>query len=50
MDIVWLIVGVGAVAGLFGGLFWLLGRTGRNDDGTHGGGLPGDVTGGTGGP
>jgi hypothetical protein len=46
MDIVWLVVGVGVVAGLF----WLLGRSGRNDDSTHGGGLSGDVTGGTGGP
>lgn len=49
MDTVYLVLAFVAVGGVFYGLYHLLGRTPRNPDSTHGGGLSGDPTGGTGG-
>ena len=45
-----MLLAMAGVGALFFGLYRLLGRTPRNDDATHGGGVSGDATGGSYGP
>jgi hypothetical protein len=47
MEIAYLVLGFAAVAGLFYALSRLLGRTSRNEDSTHGGGMADESTGGS---
>lgn len=44
MAIVWGILAISAIVGIFLGLFWLLPGVNRNDDSTHGGGDAGYPT------